>query len=166
MDEIRRFCETAATHFFLLLNAFTKQTSRSTGTGGDEAPIPARLWALSPQEEHGEHPLYLRLPSPLWSLSYLRKQGLLITWIGWKRILNCFTNTTVTWSQWNYGPIVLFTKLHERVTRIGKASSDRYLLSFGFIPGNVSNFPCQNNALDAVTFFINSVTILILTVLP
>lgn len=37
----------------------------------DEAPIPARLWSLSPEEEHGMHcfhSLYFCLPTTLRSL--------------------------------------------------------------------------------------------------
>lgn len=73
--------------FFLLINAFTKQTPKSTGVVPDEEPIPVRSWSLSPQEEHGMHflhPLCLSLQSALWSLPYLRKQGLFITLMGLK----------------------------------------------------------------------------------
>lgn len=75
-------------------------------------------------------------------LTWESKVFLLYEWV-WNSIFNYVTNTTVIWSQWNYGPIVLVTKLHERVTRIRKASSHRYLHSFLFVPANVCNFLCQ-----------------------
>lgn len=68
--------------FFLLINAFTKQTP--LGVVADGAPIPARWWSLSPLKNMvctSSIP-YLCLTSALWSLPYLRKEDLFITLIG------------------------------------------------------------------------------------